>query len=73
LAKVIDKISKRKRPTKGSPHQILQDIIIGNESKIKQYVFREIASASVPILYEFNARELSNFMHMDFHNHKRLY
>jgi len=63
LAKIIDKISKRKRPAKGSPHQILQDILIGNDSNIKQYIFREIASASVPILYEFNARDLSNFIH----------
>jgi len=63
LAKVIDKISKRKRPTKGSPHQILRDILIGNDSKIKQYIFREIASSSVPILHEFNARELSNLIY----------
>jgi len=63
LAKIIDKISKRKRPAKGSPHQILQDILIGNESKIKQYIFREIASASVPILHEFDARHLSNLIY----------
>ena len=36
LAKIINKISNRKRPTKGSPYQILQEILIGNESKIKQ-------------------------------------
>ena len=63
LAKVIDKISKRKRPTKGSPHQILQDVLIGKDSKIKQYIFREIASASVPILYDFDARHLSNLIY----------
>ena len=63
LAKIIDKISKKNKPTKGSPHQILQDILIGNESKIKQYIFREIASASVPILHEFKARELSNLIY----------
>jgi len=63
LAKIIDKISKRKRPVKGSPRQILQDILIGNESKIKQYIFREIASSSVPILHEFEARHLSNLIY----------
>lgn len=61
LAKVIDKISKRKGPssTKGSPHQILQDLIGEN----KQFIFREIASSSVPILHEFNGRCLSNFIY----------
>jgi len=63
LAKIIDKISKRKRPAKGSPHQILQDILIDNESKIKQLIFREIASSSVPILHEFDARHLSNLIY----------
>jgi len=63
LAKIIDKISKRERPVKGSPLQILQDILIGNESKIKQYIFREIASSSVPILHEFEPRHLSNFIY----------
>jgi len=63
LAKIIDKISKRKRPTKGSSHQILQEILIGNESKIKQYIFRELASSSVPRLHEFDARHLSNFIY----------
>jgi len=63
LAKIIDKVSKRKSATKGSPHQILQDVLIGNESKNKQHIFREIASSSVPILHEFNARELSNLIY----------
>jgi len=63
LAKIIDKISKRKRPTKGSPHQILQEILIGNDSNIKQYIFREIASSSVPILNDFEPRHLSNFIY----------
>ena len=63
MAKIIDKISKKNRPAKGSPHQILQEILIGNESKIKQYIFKEIANSSVPILNEFNGRDLSNFIY----------
>ena len=59
FAKIIDKISKRKRHAKGSPHQILQDLIGEN----KQFIFREIASSSVPILHEFDARHLSNFIY----------
>jgi len=63
LAKIINKIQKRKRPMKGSPHQILQDILIGNDSKIKESIFTEIAKASVLILHEFNARDLSNLIY----------
>jgi len=59
LAKIVDRVSKRKRPTKGSPHQILQDLI----GESKQFIFREIASSSVPILHEFDARHLSNFIY----------
>jgi len=59
LAKIVDKMSKRKRPTKGGPHQILQDLIGEN----KQFIFREIASASVPILHKFDPRHLSNLIY----------
>jgi len=60
LAKIIDKMSKRKgHPAEGSSHQVLQDLIGEN----KQFIFKEIASASVPILYEFNPRHLSNLIY----------
>jgi len=60
LAKIIDKMSKRKGPpAEGSSHQVLQDLIGEN----KQFIFREIASASVPILHEFDGRSISNFIY----------
>ena len=64
LAKIIDKASKsHRRHHYGSPEQILQDVLIGKESKKKEYIFNYIASASVPILYEFNGRDISNFIY----------
>ena len=63
LAKIINKVQKRRTLHYGSTEQILQDILIGNDSKIKESIFLEIASASVPILHEFNARDLSNLIY----------
>ena len=63
LAKIIDRVGKRKRAIKGSPQQILQEILIGKESKIKHYMFREIAKVSTPILNEFCPRDLSNVIY----------
>jgi len=60
LAKIIDKMSKRKgHPAEGSSHQVLQDLIGEN----KQFIFKEIASASVPVLYEFDARHIANLIY----------
>eukprot|EP00571_Detonula_confervacea_P009633 CAMPEP_0172319060 /NCGR_PEP_ID=MMETSP1058-20130122/36657_1 /TAXON_ID=83371 /ORGANISM="Detonula confervacea, Strain CCMP 353" /LENGTH=289 /DNA_ID=CAMNT_0013034009 /DNA_START=24 /DNA_END=890 /DNA_ORIENTATION=- len=53
----------KKRSLKGSPHQILRDLLIGNNSENKQSVFHQIARASIPILHEFDARSLSNFIY----------
>jgi len=63
LAKIIDMVSKRKRPQYGSTEQIIQDVLIGNESKIKQFIFSEIAKASTTILHEFEPRHLSNLIY----------
>jgi len=64
LAKIINKVGKsHRRQHKGSPEQILQDVLIGSESMNKQLIFREIASSSVPILHECEPRNLSNFIY----------
>ena len=62
LAKIIDRV-ERSGNRKGAPQQILQDILIGNNSEIKQFIFNKLAAASVPILYEFQARHLSNLIY----------
>ena len=63
FAKIINKVQKRRRLHYGSTEQMLQEVLIGKESKIKQFIFKEIASASVPILREFDARHLSNLIY----------
>jgi hypothetical protein len=63
LAKIINKVQKRKRLRYGSTEQIIQDLLIGKDSKNKQFIFNYIAKASTPILHEFKARELSNLIY----------
>jgi len=64
LAKIINKVGKsHRRQHKGSTEQILQDVLIGSESKNKKVIFNYISSASVPILHEFEPRNLSNFIY----------
>jgi len=63
FAKIINKVQKRKRHHYGTTEQILQDVLIGKGSKIKQFIFTEITKASTPILHEFDARHLSNLIY----------
>jgi len=51
------------RLRKGSPHQILHDLLVGNDAENKQFIFRHIACASMPVLHQFDARCLSNFIY----------
>jgi len=63
FAKIINKAQKRKRHHYGTTEQIIQDVLIGKGSKIKQFIFTEITKASTPILHEFDARHLSNMIY----------
>ena len=64
LAKTVKIVGNSgKRPPKGSPHLILQHLLIGKNSDGKQLIFDRIASTSVYILPEFDARSLSNFIY----------
>ena len=63
LAKIMDKVGKSKHRKKGSPQQILHDMLIGNNSEFKQFIFDHIACASIQILHKFDARHLSNFIY----------
>ena len=66
LAKIVKQVGpfRGKKPLTGtgSPHQILHDLLIGVNSENKQLIFGEIAISSIPILSDFDARHLSNFM-----------
>lgn len=46
-----------------SPHQLLHNLLIGEDSKSKQFIFRNIACASLHILPEFDPRHMSNFIY----------
>jgi len=62
LAKIMKKVDKSGH-YKGSPQSILHNVLIGDNSNNKKFIFNEIAHASVPILYEFDARHLSNLIY----------
>jgi hypothetical protein len=44
-----------------SSNQILHDLLIGNDSDNKDFIFREIAISSIPIVHAFDPRHLSNY------------
>ena len=62
MAKIMKKVD-RGGLYNGSPEQTLRNVLIGYNSKNKQFIFNEIAYASVPLLYEFDARSLSNLIY----------
>ncbi len=65
LAKIVKHVGhfRRKKPPTGSPHQILHDLLIGVNSENKQIIFGKIAMLAIPILSDFDARHLSNFIY----------
>ena len=62
LAKIMKKVVKSGH-SKGSPQSILHNALIGNNSNNKKIIFNEIAHTSVPIIYDFEARHLSNLIY----------
>lgn len=64
LAKIVKDVeSSGMRLIKGSPHQSLHDLLVGGDKGNKQFIFRHIACASMPVLHNFDARCLSNFVY----------
>jgi len=63
LAKIMRKNNVDEKTFDSSAHQVLNNVLIGNNSKNKQHIFTEIAKASAPILHEFDARHLSNLIY----------
>lgn len=43
--------------------RVLHDLLVGQDSQNKRYIFDQIASASIPLLSKFDARHLSNFIY----------
>jgi len=63
LAKIMRKNNVDEKTFDSSAHQVLNNVLIGNNSKNKQHIFAEIAKASAPILHEFDAWHLSNLIY----------
>ena len=65
LAKIVIQVgpSRVKKHTRGNPHQILHDRLIGVKSESKRFIFGEIAISSIPVLPKFEARHLSNLIY----------
>jgi len=65
LAKIIKHVGGRDNTVipEDGPHQLLNNLLIGDESKSKQFIFRHIACASLHILPEFDPRHMSNFVY----------
>jgi hypothetical protein len=65
MAKIVKHVGpfRQKKPLTESPHQILHDLLIGVNSENKQIIFGKIAMLSIPILSDFDARSLSNFIY----------
>ena len=65
LAKIVIQVgpSRGKKHTRGNPHQILHDRLIGVKSESKRFIFGEIAISSIPVLPKFEARHLSNLIY----------
>jgi len=62
LAKIVKFAGNSgRRLPKGSPRLILHDLLVGSE--LKESIFHKIAQASIPVLHEFDARHLSNFIY----------
>ena len=59
--KIVDWISKNSVNRPGITD--LCHLFIGNNSENKQYIFRQVAIAAMPILHEFDARCLSNLIY----------
>ena len=62
MAKIKKNVDKSGH-SKGSPQSIFHNVLIGDNSYNKQFIFNEIAYASVSIIHEFDARHLSNLIY----------
>ncbi|KAL7531199.1 hypothetical protein ACHAXR_003895, partial [Thalassiosira sp. AJA248-18] len=62
FAKIVKRV-QGKRLRRNSPQRILQFVFIGKSVEYKQSIFGCLAKASMPVLSEFEPRELSNVIY----------
>ncbi len=66
LAKIVKQVGQRGSRTKvptDSLNRILHDLVIGIDSTNKKAIFNKIAASSIPIVHQFEPRELSNYIY----------
>ena len=65
LAKTVKQVGLfcGKQPSTRSPHQILHDLLIGDNSENNQHMFGKIAMSSIPDLSKSDARSLLHFIY----------
>jgi len=66
LAKTVKNVSGidgKRLPRYGSPQRVLHDLIIGENSSNKEFIFKVLAEPSMIILHKFDARHLSNLIY----------
>ncbi|KAL9186289.1 hypothetical protein ACHAXT_005527 [Thalassiosira profunda] len=67
LARVVKIIEDREDRQgglqKGSPHQLLHSVFIGDQSQYKQFIMKELALAAMPMREEFDAQGISNVIY----------
>jgi len=66
LAKIVKSVSGsdgKRLPRYGTPQRILYDLIIGDNSSNKEFIFKVLVEPSMIILHKFDARSLSNLIY----------
>ena len=66
LAKIVKNVSGsagKRLPRNGGPQQVLHELIIGDNSLNKEFIFKVLAEPSMIILHKFEARHLSNLIY----------
>ena len=66
IGKIVKNVSGtdgKRLPRYGTPQRILHDLIIGDKSSNKEFIFKILAEPSMIILHKFEARHLSNLIY----------
>ena len=66
MAKIVKQVGHRqsgKKDPTDSLNQVLHDLLIGIDSRKKNFIFNEIATSSIPIVHTFDPRHLSNYIY----------
>jgi hypothetical protein len=63
IVKQVDRCVGGRKSQANSLNQILHNLFIGKDSQKKHLIFNKIAISSIPIIHEFEPRELSNYIY----------